>query len=153
MFNSLNVSIDSFSPLKSQPIMGIDWGQINIGLSLSDPLWVLASPLDVLKRTNGHSVMDNLVALLTFHHVGGIVVGYPCQEDGTPDRMTKNIERFVHALSQKYLCSVLLWDERLSTQRAEKICPDHRKMDAVAATLILQDALESIRKINPNSIL
>ena len=153
MFNSLNLSIDSFAPLKSQPIMGIDWGQTKIGLSLSDPLWVLASPLDVLKRRNGHSVIDNLVGLLAFHHVGGIVVGYPCQEDGTPDRMTKNIERFVHALSQKYLCSVLLWDERFSSQRAEKICPNHRKMDAVAATLILQDVLEVMRQINPQSTL
>ena len=63
-------------------ILGVDWGEVRIGLALSDETQTLASPLDTLVRRSGKRFpMARLLDLVELHHPVGVVVGLPLTLD------------------------------------------------------------------------
>ncbi len=130
-------------------ILGIDHGDVRIGIALSDPTAFLASSLCVLDSTNAG--LDRIVALIGEHQVDKIVVGLPRNMDGSYGPATGKVRAFIEKLKTKTDVPVFEWDERLSTVSAHNALREagfngkKRKgvVDKVAAQIILQNYLDA----------
>lgn len=136
-------------------LIGIDAGTKTLGLALSDVTRTIASGLETIRRTKFSKDVQILFASAEQHGVCGFVLGLPSNLDGTEGpraQATRAFARNVNALSAH---PILLWDERLTTQEAERLLIGadasraRRKevIDKLAATLILQGALDRMRTL------
>jgi putative Holliday junction resolvase len=138
-------------------VMALDFGHKRIGVALSDPGQVLASSLQVIERKGQQRDLATVVQLVRQHEVGRIIVGYPRSLNGTVGRQAKVVERYVAVLEKKLGdlsldVPVVLWDERFSTVVADRLMAEagrkgrerRKRIDAVAAAVILQDYLDGI---------
>ncbi len=134
-------------------ILGIDYGVRRIGLALSDPDGILASPLPVYVRADLRSDIDHVAQLVHEHEVGRIVIGLPLNMDGTIGDMADEVAVFADRLRERLKVPVVTFDERLTSEEAERvliqadISRKKRKeiKDSLAAVLILQGYLERAR--------
>ena len=96
---------------------------------------------------------QRLLALAQEHGVGGFVVGLPLNLDGSQGPRVQATRAFARNLATLTPLPILLWDERLSTVAAERALLEadtsrRRRaelIDKVAATLILQGALDRLK--------
>ena len=137
-------------------LLGIDLGTKTIGLALSDRSQTIATASHTLSRRKFKQDAEALVAFMSEQEVKGIVVGLPVNMDGSEGPRAQSTRAFVRNLNAVIALPVLLWDERLSTVAAERALIEadlSRKkragtIDAVAAALILQSALDRLRSID-----
>lgn len=135
-------------------VLGIDYGHKRLGLALSDDDGVLASPLPVYLRIDTDQDLAYLTRLAKEKEVGQIVIGLPRNMDGSLGEMANEVLAFVDTLKQRLGLSVDTFDERLSSVEAERVLIQadlsrkRRKnlKDSLAAVLILQGYLESLKK-------
>ena len=135
-------------------ILGIDYGHKRIGLALSDEGETLASPLPVYQRRDTKEDHAFLAQLVEERETSRIVVGLPRNMDGSLGEMAKEVLAFVEILKKKTGLAVDTFDERLSSAEAERVLIQadlsrkRRKTlrDSLAAVLILQGYLESLKK-------
>lgn len=134
-------------------IMCLDVGSVRVGIAMSDPMQIIASPLEVLKRTNSINNDAKYVAnLIKTHEVGLVVVGLPLKLDGTESASTLMAREFAEKLSKFTTVPIEFQDERLSTVSAQRILlegnvrRDKRKgvVDKLAANIILQNYLDKL---------
>ena len=134
-------------------LIGIDGGTTTLGLALSDVSRTIASPLETIQRTKFKVDTARLLALAAEHRIAGFVLGFPANMDGSEGpraQATRALARNLNALTP---LPILLWDERLTTAAAERmlIAADTTRkrrsevIDKLAATLILQGALDRLR--------
>ena len=134
-------------------LIGIDAGTKTFGLALSDTRRTIASSLETIRRTKFTADAQRLIALTEEHGVAGFVVGLPANMDGSEGPRAQATRAFARNLNKLLPLPVLLWDERLSTVAAERMliaADTSRKkradvIDKLAATLILQGALDRLR--------
>jgi putative holliday junction resolvase len=134
-------------------LIGIDGGTTTFGLALSDGLRTIASPLETINRTKFKADAARLLALMAQHDVCGLVLGLPTNMDGSEGPRVQATRALARNLNLLTLVPILLWDERLTTAAAERMLIDadtSRKrrlevIDKLAATLILQGALDRLR--------
>ncbi|MGH4013062.1 MAG: Holliday junction resolvase RuvX [Pseudonocardiaceae bacterium] len=137
--------------------LGIDIGDVRVGVALSDPSGVLATPLVTLKRDKrGGTDLDALAALVVEHEVVEVVVGLPRTLAGRHGAAARAAQDYARALAERLDNSVpvRLTDERLSTVSAARMLAERgvrgRKQRAVvdqaAAVEILQGWLEARRR-------
>lgn len=135
-------------------LIGIDGGTTTLGLALSDVSRTIASPLETIQRTKFKADAARLLALVAEHQIAGLVLGFPANMDGSEGpraQATRALARNLNALTP---LPILLWDERLTTAAAERmlIAADTTRkrrsevIDKLAATLILQGALDRLRQ-------
>ena len=133
--------------------LGIDVGTVRIGVARSDRHAMLASPLETIKRGTGD--LDRLIALATEHEALEVYVGLPRSLAGRTTASTEDAIAFGTALSHALGDErVRFVDERLTTVSAASQLhasgkPAKRQrqvIDQVAATIILEAALESERR-------
>jgi putative Holliday junction resolvase len=133
-------------------ILGVDWGEIRIGLALSDETQTLASPLDTLVRRAGKRVpMPRLLELTSMHHLVGIVVGLPLAPDGSEEESASAAREMAATIARRTGLPLEFWDERMSTARALAAIWEQggsargRKpeVDALAASVMLQHFLDA----------
>jgi putative Holliday junction resolvase len=144
---------------RGRRIIGIDLGTKTIGLALSDVTRMIASPLETLARGKFTADARTLGTLATEHALAGFVLGLPFNLDGTEGPRAQSSRAFARNLSRALPLPILLWDERLSTQAAERMLIDadqSRKrraevIDKLAATIILQGALDRMRDLTHGS--
>jgi len=137
-------------------LIGIDLGTKTIGLALSDVRRMVASPLETIRRTKFRADVARLVELVDSYGVGGLVLGLPRNLDGTEGPRAQATRAFARNLNQLLPLPILLWDERWSTAAAERMlieADQSRKrraevIDKLAATLILQGALDRIVRLS-----
>jgi putative Holliday junction resolvase len=136
-------------------ILGIDWGEVRIGLALSDETQTLASPLDTLVRRAGKRFpMNRLLDLVSAHSPVGVVVGLPLTLEGKEEGSALAARDTAHSVADRTGLPVELWDERLSTARALAAVREQggstrgRKgaVDALAAAVVLQHFLDARRR-------
>jgi putative Holliday junction resolvase len=152
------VSVLDLSQLKSvlQPgsrLIGLDLGEKTIGLSLSDTLLSVASPLETLKRGKFSVNAGELHRLIKEHGVGGLVVGLPLNMDGSEGPSAQSARAFARNFVNLHDIPVVFWDERLSTAAVTRTlleADSSRKrraevVDKMAAAYILQGALDRLR--------
>lgn len=141
-------------------VLGVDYGQARIGLALSDETALLASNLSVLQRTTDTAACADIVQIATQHGVGKFVVGLPKLMSGALGERAKKCQRFAELLAEASGLPVVLHDERFTTVQAERMLIDadvsRRKrkqvVDAVAATLLLQNYLDSNRRADVRNV-
>lgn len=139
-------------------VMALDVGHKRIGVALSDPGQVLVSSLQVIERKGQQRDWATVIQLVREHEVEKIIVGYPRSLNGTVGQQAKVVERYAAVLEEKLRDSsldvpVILWDERFSTVAADKLMAEagrksrerRKRIDAVAAAVILQDYLDADR--------
>jgi len=124
-------------------------GDSRIGVALSDPLGMLASPLTIIERTGEEAAdVETIVALIRKNQVGRVIAGLPLSMDGSLSEQAEKIKAFVAVLGLHTDVPVEFRDERLSTVSAKRLVRGVRKTgrgtryDAVAAALILQGYLD-----------
>ncbi len=133
-------------------ILGIDYGDKNIGLALSDELFVTARPLATYRTQSKHEDKKHFESLITEHQIGRIVVGLPIRMNGSEGSRAEKTRHFGDWLKSFLEIPVIYWDERLSTWEAQqhlkrkKIKPEDWKKseDALSAAIILMDYLEAV---------
>ena len=134
-------------------ILGIDYGRVRIGIAVSDPDGIIASPLPVRLRTDIGSDVDHIVQLVRETGAERIVIGLPLNMDGSAGEMVDEVAVFADRLRERVQIPVVTFDERLTTAEAERVLVQanlSRKKrkgvrDSLAAVLILQGYLDQLR--------
>ncbi len=140
---------------KNQRVLGLDYGSKVIGVAVSDPSLKVASPVASIARKKFTADAAALAELIERYDIGGIVVGWPINMDGTESRTAQAARAFMRNLVQKEIIAdlpVVFWDERLSTAAVERfLISDNMSrerrdavIDKIAAAYILQGALDSL---------
>lgn len=138
-------------------ILGLDYGSKRIGVALCDELGLTGQGLTTIAWKNRNQVLEVLADLVRVYDVEKIVIGYPLRLDGTEGIQCEKVNRFARLLEVKLSIPVIKWDETLSSQTAEEILiqlgmrREKRKkiVDKMAAGIILQGYLNSLRSSNP----
>ena len=134
-------------------LLAVDWGERRVGLALSDPAGIIASPAGhILRRAGKRPPIAEVIRRAEAAEAQGFVVGLPL--DGNGDETPRSTEaRHVAAeLGKRTGLPVLLVDERFTTAAALRAVREMggstkgRKgdVDALAATVLLQHALATI---------
>ena len=139
-------------------LIGIDVGTKTLGLALSDLSRTIASGLETIRRTKFKADAERLVALVREHKIAGLVIGLPIGLDGSVGPRAQASRSFARLIGPLANVPILMWDERLTTAEAERLliqADASRKrraevIDKMAATLILQGALDRMRALRPS---
>jgi putative Holliday junction resolvase len=130
--------------------LAVDLGTRRVGLALSDPLRLISSPLETVPFGSMGSLAGRIEALCHERDVGLVVIGLPVRDDGREGEGCDRARLLAERLTGRGIrCE--LWDESWSSRDAEKVLQalgktrekGRRKIDAIAASLILTDYLES----------
>jgi putative holliday junction resolvase len=141
---------------KGARLFGLDVGTKTLGIALSDVTRTIASGLTTLARGKFSADAARLLALAVEHGVEGFVIGLPVSLDGSQGPRAQGTRAFARNLARLTPLPILLWDERLSTVAAERALLEadtsrRRRaelIDKVAATLILQGALDRLKRLD-----
>ena len=134
-------------------ILGLDVGDRRVGVAISDPLEIIATPLTVLTRDDDKTTIDTIAQLVVQYDIKKIVVGLPYSLDGSIGHQANKVKDFVQKLSQSTSTGIEFWDERWSTIAAEsmlseagnKNARERSRRDDAAAAYILQGYLDSLK--------
>jgi putative Holliday junction resolvase len=135
-------------------ILAVDWGELRIGLALSDESQVLATPLETLQRRLGKRFpMPRFLELSALHNPVGIVVGLPLSLEGEEGKNAGAAREVATIIERRTGLPLELWDERMSTARALEAIREQggstrgRKadVDSLAAAVLLQHFLDARR--------
>jgi putative pre-16S rRNA nuclease len=129
--------------------IGIDYGAKRFGIALSDASGMIARPLEV--ADGKEKALQALARLIADEDVGRIVVGLPRNMDGSLGPKATEVLRFVEELKGRFPIPVETWDERLTSQEAERYLRESGlarsrwkgKVDRVAAQILLQSWLDA----------
>ncbi len=132
-------------------LLGLDVGDVRIGVAVSDVLGSGAHPLCTLTRTNRQRDITAIGDLASIHNVERIIIGLPISLDGTIGTQAEKIQKFGARLSKGLQIPVEFQDERFTTTEAEDILdkvemdPKERKkiIDQVSAVIILDEYLQN----------
>jgi putative Holliday junction resolvase len=133
-------------------ILGIDYGRKRTGIAVTDPLQIIAGNLATVPT---HTLMQFIKDYIGREAVDRIVVGQPTQLNGEPSESMKYITPFVNRLKKELPdMPVVMYDERFTSTIAHQAMidggmkksdrRDKARVDAIAATIILNDYLKSI---------
>jgi putative Holliday junction resolvase len=131
-------------------VLGLDLGDVRIGVAISDPDRRVAVPVGTV-RTGAPQDLKAISALVRDNDVTLVVVGHPLSLSGRVGPKARQVEQLAGALRSVLDVPVLLQDERLSTVEAERNLraagirgrARRRAVDRSAATVILQAWLDS----------
>ncbi|WP_374764971.1 Holliday junction resolvase RuvX [Yunchengibacter salinarum] len=135
-------------------LIGLDPGTKTIGVALSDRMRTVATPTEVIRRTKFQKDAARLKTLMDTHEVGGVVIGWPVNMDGSEGPRCQSVGAFADNLKGVVDLPRLLWDERLSTAAVERTLLDADSsrarraevVDKMAAAYILQGALDALAR-------
>ena len=130
--------------------LGIDFGESRIGLAVSDPEGRFALPLTTLTRQNDRAAVRQIAAIARAEGVERLVLGEPVGLDGTRGEAAERVRRFGKKLEAAAKLPVELIEEALTSVAADERLreagvdtrKDRSRIDAVAAQILLQDALD-----------
>jgi len=129
--------------------LAIDFGERRIGLAVSDAAGRFALPLTTLTRTDDRQAIDEIAAIVDRDEVVRIVCGEPLGLDGHRGSAARRVAGFAAKVARRTGLEVELIDEALTSHEARRrlreagvdLRRDPGRLDAVAAQIILEDAL------------
>jgi len=140
-----------------QRLLGLDLGTKTIGLALSDPGLMVASPIGTIRRTKFTADVRELAAIMAGRGAGALVLGLPLALDGSEGPAVQRVRQFAALLLQNPGLfgaepEIAFWDERFSTSAVTRMMIEAdmtRKRraevaDKMAAAYILQGALDAL---------
>jgi putative Holliday junction resolvase len=145
--------------LPAGPLMAIDPGTKTIGVAVCDKARSVVTPVTTIERVKFTPDAAALLKLYDERECAGLIVGLPLHMDGGDGRRAQSARSFVTNLLRLRDLPVSYQDERLSTFAASEALleagikhADHKAViDAQAAAIILQSALERIGEGAPRS--
>ena len=131
--------------------LGIDFGDVRVGLALSDLTKTISKPFETIKYINLEELSLQLKVIIEQNEVDTLVVGIPFNMSGKDTKQTVKVREFVLFTENTINLPIHLIDERLTSKEAEKtmhtlnIKTGHNKgtIDKIAASIILQEYLDS----------
>jgi putative pre-16S rRNA nuclease len=138
-----------------QRLVGLDLGEKTIGITLTDTLRTVATPLMTLRRGKFTKDAATLGSLIAEHGVGAVIVGLPLNMDGSAGPSAQSAQAFARNFAAVSDCPVVLVDERLSTAAVTRTLLEadasrrRRKavIDKMAAAYVLQGALDRLTQL------
>lgn len=135
-------------------ILGIDFGRKRIGVAVTDPLQMFASPLETVSNKDFDSFIDDY---MKSEQVEAIVIGYPVQMNNTPSESVKYLDPFIRKLKKRIPgMTIHLVDERFTSRMAFRSMidggvkkekrQDKSMVDRISASIILQTFLDRRKK-------
>jgi len=132
----------------------VDWGSRRIGLAVSDPLGILATPLPTLEIRGEAQAVARVADTIREVEADAVVVGLPLTLAGTRGEAAQAVERFAARLREATGLDVALFDERLTSALAERRMRDvgekpgraKGKVDQGAAVALLEGWLARLRR-------
>ena len=145
---------------ESGRVAGIDFGTVRIGIALSDPDRIIASPVENYTRRTPELDAERFQRLVAEEDVKLFVVGLPVHLDGTESKKSAEARQIGRWLTEVTGVPVELFDERFTSVEAEQLLLQaemtskgrKRRMDMVAAQIMLAAYLESSQPNEPGSL-
>ena len=134
-------------------LMGLDLGEKTIGVAVSDVTRMVASPLELIRKTKFTAEANRLFALIDERQIGAIVIGLPVNMDGTEGTRCQSNRAFARNLLRLRDIPIAFWDERMSTMAVNRVLIEEADVtrarraelvDKMAAAWILQGALDRL---------
>lgn len=134
-------------------ILGIDYGDVRVGIAVSDILGITAQGLDNLViNGSDKKFFQGVKKLIEEYDIGEIVIGYPKNMDGSKSDKTQKVDELIEGL-KRFQLPIHKWDERLTTVSAYKTMRElnisqknkNKVADRLAATYILEGYLNRKR--------
>jgi len=130
-------------------LLGVDHGDRRIGLALSDPLPMIASPLKTLLVNDNQEAINAILDIVKEYDIVLVVIGLPIGMKGHETAQTKHVQKFADKLAANGI-KVALQDERLTSVSAKKsivgqkkkISKDKGLVDQIAAAILLQQYID-----------
>ena len=130
--------------------LGLDIGDKRIGVALSDPQGILASPFTIINRKDERLNIEAITSIISQKQVEQIIVGLPRSMDGSIGKQAEKVKAFTQKLCEHTDLPVRFRDERLTTVLAKRLrqavnrkkTREKVRHDAMAAALILQGYLD-----------
>ena len=146
--NNINNLIDGLNT--SQILVGLDLGTKTIGVSVSDVLKIIASPLATIQRKEVKKDLVKLKEILKDYEIGGFVIGLPISLDNSENKQTKLVRNFNEEILKFFKLPSVFWDERFSSDvvfkelRKSQMSKTKikKKLDQQSASYILQGYLD-----------
>lgn len=138
---------------RNKRLMGLDLGTKTIGIAISDVRLTIATARQTLKRRKFTLDAQYIVEMVEKEDIFAFVLGLPLNMDGSEGPRVQATRAFVRNMEKHTPLPFLLWDERLSTVAAEEAMLEAdlsrkkraERIDAVAAAIILQGALDRLQ--------
>ena len=148
--------LDLFAVLPARsPVVGLDLGEKTIGVAVSDATRMIASPLELIRKSKFTEDAAALFKLMESLQAGGIVIGLPVNMDGTEGPRCQSSRAFARNLLRLRDIPIAFWDERWSSAAVNRMLVGEfdvtrarraELVDKMAATYILQGALDRLRQ-------
>ena len=138
-------------------LIGLDLGEKTIGVAVSDVTRMVASPLELIRKTKFTAEANRLFALIDEREVGAIVIGLPVNMDGTEGTRCQSNRAFARNLLRLRDIPIAFWDERMSTMAVNRVLVEEADVtrarraelvDKMAAAWILQGALDRLSALS-----
>ena len=136
-------------------ILGIDFGSVRIGLSVSDPMKIIAQGFKTIK--NDQESINEIISIIASQNIEKIVIGNPLNLKGEVSTKAEEVKEFVKELKEKISLEIVLLNERFTSVMAQRSIitmgtkkkqrqNNKGKVDEVAAAILLQGYLDTQRR-------
>lgn len=140
-------------------LLGLDVGDVRIGVALSDELGVAAHPLCTLTRKNRKVDLLAIADLVAIHKIDRVIIGLPISLDGSIGTQAEKVQKFAQRLENVIDIPIEFQDESFTTAEAEDILRELNKdtkeqkelIDEVSAVIILNDYLRHDQETTPTA--
>jgi len=133
-------------------ILSLDIGTKRIGIAKGNSRFKIANPLTTLNRTNLKNDLIFIKNIILENNIELIILGLPMTLSGKEEHSARYVRKFAKDIQKVIDISIEFWDERFSSVSAERVLIKGNvsrqnrkgKVDKVAATIILQNYLDSL---------
>ncbi len=127
--------------------LGIDYGEKRVGIALSDPMQILASPKMIIKHDDDDEiVVTEIMNIINKEKVSKIILGLPLNMNGSVGFQAERVQQFAERLKQETDIVIIFEDERESSKKVKEamkaIKSKDDRIDDRAAAIILQNYLD-----------
>jgi len=124
--------------VNNQTLLCFDYGEKRIGTAVGQTITATATALETVKVINTKPDWENIKRLISEWSPDKLIIGHPFTLDGARQKMTGAAERFSRQLEGRFKIPVELIEEQLSSYEARRELKSTRKLDPVAARIILE---------------
>ena len=132
-------------------ILAVDFGSRRVGVAVSDPLGIIALPLDTLHVGSREEAVRQIVSLCRSYEAATVIMGYPLGNSGNKTAQTRVVDAVIRMIEERSGLPVVKWDERYTSVQAEDMLRSQGvglreqkgRIDAMAARIILQEYLDT----------